>query len=96
MEHRLGCVLHQYSRLLDELAAAISFIANNSTDLLKGSSQNPQAIVILGGRRRKAALETPPNYQQQDLSSGSIERLRYGARLARQTKLPILVTGGRS
>ncbi len=55
---------------------------------------NPQAIVILGGGRRKGALETPTEYQQQDLSPNSMERLRYGARLAKQTKLPILVTGG--
>ena len=70
----------------------ITSIANNPNDLLKGNSENPQAIVILGGGRRKVALETPPDYQQQNLSSSSIERLRFGARLARQTKLPILVT----
>jgi uncharacterized SAM-binding protein YcdF (DUF218 family) len=72
----------------------ITSIASNSNHLLKGNSENSQAIVILGGGRRKGALETPPDYQQQDLSSSSMERLRYGARLARQTKLPILVTGG--
>jgi uncharacterized SAM-binding protein YcdF (DUF218 family) len=72
----------------------INSIANNSNDLLIGNSKNPQAIVILGGGRRKGALETPPDYQQQDLSSSSMERLRYGARLTKQTKLPILVTGG--
>lgn len=42
-------------------------IASNSNDLLKGSSENPRAIVILGGGRRKGALETRPGYQQQDL-----------------------------
>jgi uncharacterized SAM-binding protein YcdF (DUF218 family) len=72
----------------------ISYIATSSSDLSKVNSVNPEVIVILGGGRRKGALETPPDYQQQDLSSSSIERLRYGARLARQTKLPILVTGG--
>jgi uncharacterized SAM-binding protein YcdF (DUF218 family) len=72
----------------------ITSTASYSNDLLNGNSENPQAIVILGGGRRKGALETPPDYQQQDLSSSSIERLRYGVRLARQTKLPILVTGG--
>jgi uncharacterized SAM-binding protein YcdF (DUF218 family) len=54
----------------------------------------PKAIIILGGGRRKGALETPPGYQQQNLSANSMERLRYGARLARQTKLSILVTWG--
>ena len=72
----------------------ISSIARSSNDVSKVNSANPKVIVILGGGRRKGALETPPDYQQQDLSSSSMERLRYGARLARQTKLPILVTGG--
>ena len=85
----------------------ISFTANDFSDFsnntphakskiisIKEHSLNPQAIVILGGGRRKGALETPTEYQQQDLSPNSMERLRYGARLAKQTKLPILVTGG--
>jgi uncharacterized SAM-binding protein YcdF (DUF218 family) len=72
----------------------ISFIASSSNDMSKVNSANPEVIVILGGGRRKGALETPPEYQQQDLSPNSMERLRYGARLAKQTKLPILVTGG--
>jgi uncharacterized SAM-binding protein YcdF (DUF218 family) len=63
-------------------------------DLSKGNATSPQAIVILGGGRRKGALETPLEYQQQDLSPSSMERLRYGTRLAKQTNLPILVTGG--
>ena len=85
----------------------ISFTANDISNLsnntphakskiisTKEHSPTPQAIVILGGGRRKGALETPTEYQQQDLSPNSMERLRYGARLAKQTKLPILVTGG--
>ena len=72
----------------------ISSIASGSIDISKVNSDIPEVIVILGGGRRKGALETPPVYQQQDLSPSSMERLRYGARLAKQTKLPILVTGG--
>ncbi len=50
------------------------------------------AIVILGGGRRPNALEyeTP-----ETVGCGTLERLRYGARLARRYQLPILVTGGR-
>ena len=33
--------------------------ANNSNNLLKGNSENPETIVILGGGRRKGTLETP-------------------------------------
>lgn len=53
----------------------------------------PQAIVVLGGGRRKGALETP-EYEQQDLSKDSLERVRYAARLASATHLPILAIGG--
>jgi uncharacterized SAM-binding protein YcdF (DUF218 family) len=72
----------------------VSPIANISNDISKGNFATPEVIVIPGGGRRKGALETPIEYQQQDLSPNSMERLRYGARLAKQTKLPILVTGG--
>jgi uncharacterized SAM-binding protein YcdF (DUF218 family) len=54
----------------------------------------PQAIIILGGGRLKGPLEAPANHYQQDLPQSSLERFRYGARLAKQTNLPILVTGG--
>ncbi len=54
----------------------------------------PQAIIILGSGRRKGALDAPRGYQNQDVSSGSMERLRLGARLAKITHFPILVTGG--
>lgn len=67
-------------------------------DVGKGAEQTPhrnaQAIVILGGGRRKGAIDAPEKYQSQDVSSGTMERLRLGARLAKATHLPILVTGG--
>ena len=53
----------------------------------------PQAIVVLGGGRRKGALDHP-EYQYQDLSKESMERVRLAAQLARKTELPLLVTGG--
>jgi uncharacterized SAM-binding protein YcdF (DUF218 family) len=72
----------------------ISPMASSSNDMSKVNFASPEVIVILGGGRRKGALENPSEYQQQDLSPNSMERLRYGARLSKQTKLPILVTGG--
>ncbi len=52
---------------------------------------NVQAIVILGGGRYTDA----PEYGGGDtVSVHTLERLRYGARLARQTGLPVLVSGG--
>lgn len=49
-----------------------------------------QAIVILGGGTRRYA----PEYGGATLSTLSLERVRYGARLARLTGLPVLVSGG--
>lgn len=49
-----------------------------------------QAIVILSGGSYFAA----PEYGGDTVSRGTLERLRYGARLARQSGLPLLVSGG--
>jgi uncharacterized SAM-binding protein YcdF (DUF218 family) len=49
-----------------------------------------QAIVILGGGTYYGA----PEYGGDTISSASLQRIRYGARLSRQSGLPILVTGG--
>ena len=49
-----------------------------------------QAIVILGAGIRQAA----PEYGDDTVNDAGLERLRYGARLARQTGLPVAVTGG--
>ena len=50
-----------------------------------------QAIVVLGGGLRHQAAE----YGGDTLNRLSLERVRYAAVLARRTKLPVLVTGGR-
>lgn len=49
-----------------------------------------EAIVILGGGVRRAAAE----YGGDTLSRLSLERVRYGAMVARKTQLPVLVSGG--
>jgi uncharacterized SAM-binding protein YcdF (DUF218 family) len=49
-----------------------------------------QAIVILGGGTYFAA----PEYGGDTVSSFTLERVRYAARLARESGLPLLVTGG--
>lgn len=50
----------------------------------------PSAIVVLGGGRYADA----PEYGGDTVSALTLERIRYGARLARRTGLPLLVTGG--
>lgn len=49
-----------------------------------------QAIVILGGGMRPYA----PEFGGESVGSRTLERVRYGAKLGRELKLPILVTGG--
>lgn len=49
-----------------------------------------QAIVILAGGRRRNA----PEYGGETVSALTLERVRYGARLARASGLPVLVSGG--
>jgi len=51
---------------------------------------NIQAIVILDGGRTADA----PEYGNETVSDVTLERIRYGAQLARRTGLPILVSGG--
>lgn len=49
-----------------------------------------QAIVILAGGRHRNA----PEYGGETVSRLTLERLRYGARLARASGLPVLLSGG--
>lgn len=49
-----------------------------------------EAIVILGGGIYRDA----PEYDGDTVNDYGLERLRYGARLARQTGLPVAITGG--
>ncbi len=49
-----------------------------------------QAIVILGGGRNRSATE----WGGVTVSAFALQRLRYGAKLARESGLPIFVTGG--
>ena len=53
-------------------------------------ASDAQAIVILGGGVRRNA----PEYGGDTLSTLTLERVRYGARVARLTRLPVLVAGG--
>ena len=50
-----------------------------------------QAIVILGGGIKRAA----PEYGGDTMGRLTLERVRYGARVARMTNLPVMVVGGR-
>lgn len=53
--------------------------------------KDAQAIVILGGGRNRGA----PEWGGETVKTFTLQRLRYGARLARETGLPVYVTGGK-
>ena len=53
-------------------------------------ARSAQAIVVLGG----GSYPVAPEYGGDTVSRWSLERIRYAARLQRQTGLPVLVTGG--
>jgi uncharacterized SAM-binding protein YcdF (DUF218 family) len=53
-------------------------------------AKDAQAIVVLGGGSYLAA----PEYGGDTVSRWSLERIRYAARLQRETGLPLLVSGG--
>lgn len=55
-------------------------------------ARDAKAVVILGGGIRRAASE----YGGDTLGVLTLERVRYGARVARLTGLPVLVSGGGS
>lgn len=58
--------------------------------LTSQAAARAEAIVILGAGRREHA----PEFGGQTVNRLALERLRYGAHLARQTGLPVMVSGG--
>ena len=58
-----------------------------SIEQIKGA----QAIVVLGGGRNRGA----PEWGGETINGLTLQRARYGARLARETGLPLYVTGGK-
>lgn len=56
----------------------------------RAAARGAEAVVILGAGRRSHA----PEFGGETVNRLSLERLRYGARLARESGLPVLVSGG--
>ena len=85
----LGCAVLLVLSLpwvADRLSATIEDVAPLAPEQLATA----QAIVILGGGTYRRA----PEYGDDTTSAATLERLRYGAYLARRSGLPVLVTGG--
>ena len=73
------------------VAAGLTFLVYDGSLLDERELRDVSAIVVLGGGLRHNA----PEYGGDAPALFTLERLRYGATLARQTGLPVLVTGGR-
>ena len=72
------------------VAYGLLTLVDRSPPLDLQRARDAQAIVILGGGVRRHAAE----YGADTLGELTLERVRYGARVARLTGLPVLVTGG--
>ena len=100
------CLLRRAPRLGRTLAAAgvvgllalsmpavadflVGFV-DTSAPLDPDAARTAKAVVILGGGVRRNA----PEYGGDTLATLTLERVRYGARVARLTGLPVLVSGG--
>ncbi len=75
---------------LEPVSGLLLNAASRTTPLDPREAATAQAIVILGGGVRRDA----PEYGGDTLGRLSLERVRYGAKVARETGLPVLVTGG--
>lgn len=72
------------------VSSALLLAASDARVLDPAAARDAQAIVILSGGLRRDAAE----YGGDTLGRLALERTRYGAKVARETGLPVLVTGG--
>jgi uncharacterized SAM-binding protein YcdF (DUF218 family) len=72
------------------VALALARAIDDSPVFDPARATEAQALVILGSGVRRHAVE----YGGDTLGPRTLERVRYGARLARATGLPVLVSGG--
>jgi uncharacterized SAM-binding protein YcdF (DUF218 family) len=80
--------------VLVSLPAVAEFLVrfvDDSSPFNAADAKSAQAIVILGGGTKRAA----PEYGGDTMSRLTLERVRYGARVAKVTNLPVMVVGGR-
>jgi uncharacterized SAM-binding protein YcdF (DUF218 family) len=72
------------------VAGALDAALSPPAPFTAAAAANAKAIVVLAGGARRFAAE----YNGDTLSALSLERIRYGARIAKATGLPVLVSGG--
>jgi len=86
-----GSLILSLPAVSDTLIDSIQvFPALTPAEVRAAGSGAPAAIVILSAGRRAYA----PEFGGETADELTLERVRYGARLARDTQLPVLVSGG--
>jgi uncharacterized SAM-binding protein YcdF (DUF218 family) len=83
-------VLALFLLSLPVVEGGLSWLLYRDGPLDPSRAKDAQAIVILGGGLRREA----PEYGGDTLGRLTLDRVRYGAHVARETGLPVLVTGG--
>jgi uncharacterized SAM-binding protein YcdF (DUF218 family) len=87
----LGALGSLWLLAMPYVAGGLTWVAQRSPVLALAQPLRAQAIVILGGG---SARESAAEYGMQPAAGGGLlERIAYGAYLARRTSLPVLVTG---
>ncbi len=84
-------VLALFVLSLPPVSTGLMVLLCDSAPLDLNQARTAQALVVLGGGVRRNA----PEYGGDTLNWLTLERVRYAAKLARETGLPVLVTGGR-
>lgn len=74
---------------LGPVAGLLLSLGGDSAPVRLEDARTAQALVIPGGGVRHA-----PEYGGDTINRWTLERVRYGAKLARETGLPVLVSGG--
>src|SRR5947207_12211663 len=94
---RLGAAM-QYGAVLLLYALSTTLVAGSllltlqptaPLDIAAVPASGAGAVVVLGGE-----MERSPEYGGATIGPLTLERVRYGARVARATSLPVLVSGG--
>jgi uncharacterized SAM-binding protein YcdF (DUF218 family) len=86
-----GSLFLSISAVSDTLIDSLQvFPPLSPAEIRTAGSGAPAAIVILSAGRRVYA----PEFGGQTADEITLERVRYGAKLARETQLPVLVSGG--
>jgi uncharacterized SAM-binding protein YcdF (DUF218 family) len=87
----IGSALLALYLLATPVVASLLLLAVSETQSFDPArAAQAQAIVICGG-----GIKSAPEYGGETLNILTLERTRHGARLARATGLPVLVSGGR-